>query len=282
MARQALAWLLYCPHPLKRAHLTTGASIDLDIPYDRDAQRPDNEADIVRICRSLVSFDPDTESVELCHISVTQFLQSLTINDRTNKHCIDEEEGNTILLKACFRLLQSTRFTEPLLAPLRSDERRVSLKTKLKDRLILYAISGWTIHAKALPEENIAEFLLDFIKSNTLYAWSELWEIEELRKYAWWKEKQEEVDQHEWPNDILCEISSSSPLRATPGTPLYYMVYLGFPGVVSSLLETEDPNLQGGPLRNPLRAALDTKRFDLAKLLLQRGSNRKHDAPRIN
>lgn len=273
LARQALAWLLYCSCPLKLNHLATAACIDPSRPFTEDQRVNDNDS-ILRICRSLICVQSETKVVELCHFSVTQFLKSPMMPDGSlNIHYLDANEGNALLMKACFMYLRSPCFMEPLLSTLPRSEISPQLTSKLQDRLIFYAIWNWPIHAKALEERHIIQDVQSFLMGKWLGAWIELWELADLRDHPWWEENEEEIQEHRWSQKLICEIRSMGPGRSPVGGPLYYASLLGFSCVVGELLKFENPNTFGGPHSYPLFAALSNGHIEVATALVKAGAD---------
>ena len=274
LARQALAWLLYSPVPLQLHHLATVACIQPPKQFTKD-QKFKEKHGILRIVPTLIYVHPDTKVVELCHFSVTQYLKSPMMSDgeTRNKHHLGPNEGYELLMRACLTYLRSPLFSEPLLSPLPLSERRKELKRKLSDRIVLHFIFDWINYAKKLKEDVICGDVCEFLTDDNLASWSELWELKVLKDYCWWQESEENIEKHEWPQDLLCELGSSSPSRSSMGTGLYYASQLDFPIVVAELLKTIDPNIGGGSFISPLMVALSDKNIRVAKILLSNGAD---------
>jgi len=252
LALRALAWLLYSSVPLNLKLLGSAASIDPNVPFTDD-QLLDDDTSILETCRSLIYVQPTTNVVAVCHLSVTQFLQSRKMPDgRKNKYYLDEHESHSRLMRSCFMYLSWTSFTSPILFTLSSFEMGPKLSMKPRDRFIFCAIWNWVDHAKKLKHnENYWSYVYDFLKEGSLAAWSELWEIEVLRRHPWWEESKEDIAEHRWPEIVLCEIASARPGRCQVGGSLYYASRLGLLQIVEKCLEDEDPNNFGGPMSYP-------------------------------
>ena len=277
LVRQALAWILYCRARLRLEHLALASCIPTQLESEfTKSQRFREKHQLRRIFPTLIYVHPDTQFVELFHYAVRQYLTNPTMSDgqTSNKHYISPEEGNEIVMKSCFTYLRSSMFTQPLLSPLQIQTRQREFKRKLSDRLVLYMIFGWTNHAKEIKrDEIVSPSVYNLLSSTRLASWSELWELEKLRDYPWWQDTEEDIEQREWPDELLCELGSSSPSRSAPGSALYYAAHLGFGNVVRRLLQTESPNTFGGRLSSPLMAALVNKHLEIAKILLDSGAN---------
>jgi Ankyrin repeats (3 copies) len=274
LARQALAWLLYCRVSMQLHHVATVACIKPPDEFTTKQKFKDKHG-ILRIFPTLICVHPDTKVVELCHFSVTQYLKSRVMSDgeTPNKHYLGPKEGNALLMKACFTYLRSAIFAKPFLSPLPLLERQKELKRKLADRVAFYMVFGWVNHAKELDEQEICLDVADFLSGDHLPSWSELWELTKLQDYSWWQETEEEIERHEWSQDLLFELSSSSPSRSSIRSGLYYASRLGFPCVVEALLKTEAPGEAGAAFASPLMAALSNGHMNVVKVLVSNGAN---------
>ena len=278
LVRQALAWILYCRARLRLEHLALASCIPTQLESEfTKSQRFREKHQLRRIFPTLIYVHPDTQFVELFHYAVRQYLTNPTMSDgqTSNKHYISPEEGNEIVMKSCFTYLRSSMFTQPLISPLQILTRQRELKRKLSDRLVLYMIFGWTNHAKDIEkDEMVSRSVHNFLSSEScLTSWSELWELDKLRDYCWWQDSEQDIEQREWPEELICELGSSSPSRSALGSALYYAAHLGFGNVVRELLKTESPNTFGGRLSSPLMAALVNEHLEVAKILLDSGAN---------
>ena len=274
---RALTWLLYCSYPLKLEYLATAACIDPLQPFSED-QRVDDNNTILKKCRSLICVQAETNFVELCHFSITQFLKSETMPDGSkNLYYLPPDEGNAHLMKACFMYLRSPTFVEPLLSTLRTEEMSAQFISKLRDRLGFYAIFGWEGHAKAIKDKDrISEDVYNFLKGEGLGTWSELWELEELGRHRWWEDSPNDISNHPGRSrTLLCELHSASPGRFVAGGPLYYASLSGFETVVARLLKdsSEDPNTLGGRRHSPLLAAFSNGHMGVVNILRKAGAN---------
>lgn len=263
---RALAWLLYSKRPLNLCHLATAASIDPEYEYDEE-QRFDENEHLFDFCKSLIRIDRETKVVELCHISVTQFLQSDRLpDDEHNDYFLDESEGHRLLLRACFMYLASPCFqtTLPYTAP--ADGLVKDLKRRLSDEFSLYAIYEWPKHA-ALIETKTCDSIATFLTGRSFPSWRELRELVILRKHRWW-ENVNEAGRESLPWTALsCEIKSAARFPAGPA--LYYSALFGLQDVTVNLLQAgHDPNELGGCEFYPFMAALSGGFEDLAELLL--------------
>jgi len=204
------------------SHLVTVACIQPPHEFMKK-QKFNDKHGILRICSTFIYVHSDSKIVEICHFSGTQYLKSPIMSDdeTLNKHYLGPNEGNALLMKASFTYLSSQLFAEPLLSPLPLPERHKELKWKLADRVVLYMIFGWIDHAKELKEDAISRDVCKFRSGKYLASWLELWELKSLENYCWWHESEEEIEMHEWSNDLLCELGSSTPSRAPLGSGLY-------------------------------------------------------------
>lgn len=270
LALRVLAWLLYGSVPLNLALLASAASISPNEAFTED-QRVDDDTCILEACRSLIYVQPTTNIIAVCHCSVSQFLQSPTMPDgKRNDYYLDVHESHALLMRACFMYLRSPWFSTPILSTLSISEMGPKLSLKFRDRFIFYAIWNWVDHAKYINEDqSYWSSVHEFLTGDSLGVWSELWEIETLRRHTWWDESKEDISR----DRILCEIASAGPGRSQVGGPLYYACRLGLPSIVKRCLESEDPNAFGGPMSYPLFAALSNGHMDVADLLLKHGAN---------
>src|SRR5947207_5395258 len=110
---RALTWLIFIVRPLELKELAIATVIDPAIEFDEE-QRLDNDALVLDYCGSLVKYNSLSKSVEISHISVTQYFKSRELGGRINPYYLDESECNTLLLKSCFTWLSSMPFENSL------------------------------------------------------------------------------------------------------------------------------------------------------------------------
>lgn len=166
VARKALKWLICCQQPLTLGELGTAIAILPGTQFDEE-EKLDSEELILEILGSLIRENSLTCAIELGHFSVTEYLTSPSLTDRTkNTHFIDTDEGHADLLQSCLTYLSFQR----------EDQHH---KAK-QDTFLQYATFQWALHAKRIESNpqyaEVIRFFLGHSETEAYLRWSKSWE----------------------------------------------------------------------------------------------------------
>jgi ankyrin repeat protein len=255
-ARRVLQCLVVAIRPLRVSELAEVLAVDFadeGIPKLNPNWRwEDQEQALLSSCSSLIAIVESDESriVQFSHFSVKEFLTSdrlaTSIGDISRYHIV-LEPAHTILAQACMSVL------------LRSDDRFEEGRTGNNSPLAKYAAEHWVTHAQDGKLSSCLRrgvgYLFDASKPY-FAAWLEL----------------HDIDTRVRSGSTFHQFTRYSKSNATP---LYYAALCGFQELVEHLIvkEPKDVNITGGYYVTPLIAALAGRRFQIAKLLRDKGAH---------
>ena len=166
VALKALRWLVCCQRPLTLSELAVAIAIEPGSDRFNDEKKLDDDELILGILGSLVRQNAETSTVHAAHFSVTEYLTSRTLPDRsTNCYYIDEDEGHEELLNCCLTYLSF---------------HPSNIVGEGETLFRSYAIFHWPLHAKRAEGdlgsfERITSFLSD-TERPTFRRWQDEWE----------------------------------------------------------------------------------------------------------
>lgn len=250
LVMKALRWLIYSARPLKVDALALAAVIDPGKQFEEE-ERLDTDALILDYCGSFITFHEQSNTVEISHFSVTQYLTSPRLRDGTpNRYYLHESWSH-------FSLLKSPPFTTG------SNQSINEIALRCRPDFSLYAVYEWPIHAQKVDNTREgSKAIVEFLESEYFIAWAELWELYDSvsnPQQRWWEE----------PN-------FRRRFHAKKRTPrgLYYSALFGLVCTGSILLEgRHDPNEPGGIHNFPLMAAVASGNEKIIELLLGEGAD---------
>jgi len=255
-AHRLFQCLVVAIRPLRVDELAEIFAVDFDsgtVPNLLEAWRSDHpEEAVLSACSTLIAVIEDNGSkcFQFSHFSVKEFLTSdrLWTSDVRNirQYHISLDTAHTILAQACLAVL--LQFDENI------DKKRLATFP-----LALYAAQHWVEHAKhdsvATQIQDPMERLFDPTKSY-LASWAWIYDVDR----SWVRLPIKSLPEHP-PN-----LGASA---------LYYAALCGFSQLAKHLIiaHGEDVNMKCGYHGTPLHAALFTKHFDTANVLLDHGAD---------
>ena len=141
---RALTWLIFAIRSLELKELAIAAVIDPAIEFNEE-QRLDNDALVLDYCGSLVKYNSVSKSVEISHISITQYFKWRELDDMTNPYYLDESECHTLLLKSCFSWLSSMPFATSL-----KFGNLEEINASMNHGFTNYAVRQWYCHGEKI------------------------------------------------------------------------------------------------------------------------------------
>jgi hypothetical protein len=254
IAKQVLLWLTFAVRTLQLDELCEAVIIEHDSATIDSEDRLIYPTDLLRICRSLISFNPSTNHVTLAHSSVQAYLTSSEIKDGPASYFfLDPSTAQSALIRKCLTYLCFDDFKHGY------SERPEHLADLASQWPLLdYAVGSWPAHARALLTDD--KELDQELKTTLLRFFATSQEPRNGNFGAWIQQYLPEAD-----------------LRIVKSPPLYYAARFGLLSVVNMILAVEGTaNLEtvgGRRDSTPLHVACHYGQTAVVKVLLAAGAN---------
>jgi hypothetical protein len=267
IATRALTWLLLGERPLTLRELAIAVVIDPDTEFEDD-QRLDSEEVLLEICRSFLKLNPQTQIVEINHLSIRDYLMSPILPDGSrNCYYVNCEKGNAFMLRVCLTYISSPLIVERLRrwGIWATNTSSDMLPEIAEDKFLLYSAFRWFKHgAKAdWDDVRVSNCILEFLNGDSMAfrTWSYLFQM-----YC----EQEPIHLNGASARRMIH-KLSRDLKMPTG--LYYSSLFGFSQSLEiSIQEGQDVNQLSGYTGSPLVAAILNNHDQAVKILLDQVS----------
>ena len=149
IAKRTLSWIFYASRPLGIEEIQHALAVEPE-QRDFDEECLIREEDIVSVCASLVSIDPEGKTIHFVHQTVQEYLESdhsgllLTTQDHIAKTCITYLRFNVFAIEN------------------EEWDRRARILSS-RYPFLFYAAQYWGYHASQCPGHNMETVVLDFL-----------------------------------------------------------------------------------------------------------------------
>jgi hypothetical protein len=254
LAKEVLLWLTFAMRTLKLNELCEAVVMEENSTTIDDEDCLLHPMDLLRMCRSLISFNPATNHVTLAHSSVQAYLTNPEIKDSPARYFfLDPSAAQSLLIRRCLTYLCFDEFKRGY-----SDHPEDIAKLSSRWPLLDYAVALWPAHARALgttgqePDQPLRDILLKF--------------------FATYREPRN-GNFGAWIQQYLPEAG----IRITKSPPFYYAARFGLLSVVKMILAvegTKDLETVGGRRDStPLHVASAYGHTEVVKVLLAAGAS---------
>jgi hypothetical protein len=150
IARKTLSWIFYASRPLGIEEMRHALAVDLE-QRNFDEECLIREEDIVSVCASLVTIDPEGKTIHFVHQTVQEYLES----DNSDLLLTSQD----YITKICLTYLQFDVF-----AIENEIDEEIAHTLSSHYPLLFYAAQYWGHHASQCSGHSMVTFILDFLE----------------------------------------------------------------------------------------------------------------------